>query len=65
MKSISGVIFFFGNLATGHFSGKFFSRFTPSGPTDSNDTGLKTVALPEVELIAVKTNRQTFLDIII
>jgi hypothetical protein len=41
------------------FRGKF-SRCTPSGRTGSNDIGLKTVALPRAESIAV----QTFLDII-
>jgi hypothetical protein len=52
-KSISRKTFFFGNSATGHLTGKFFSRYTPSG--------LKTVALPGAESIAV----QTFLDIIL
>jgi hypothetical protein len=51
-KSISDITFLFGNLATGHFSGKIFSHCTPSGPTGSNDTGLKTIALPGAESIA-------------
>jgi hypothetical protein len=40
----------------GHWSlfGKTFC--SPSGPTDSNDTGLKTVALPGAESIAVQTD---------
>ncbi len=50
---------FFGNLASGHFSGKNFSRRTPLCPTGSNDTGLKTVAFPGAEFIAGQTDRQT------
>ncbi len=42
-KSNSGIRYLFGNLTTGHFSGKIFSRCTPSGPTGSNDTGLMSV----------------------
>ncbi len=49
----------FGNLATGHFSGKIFSHCTPSGPTGSNDTSLKTLALPGVESIAGQIDKQT------
>jgi hypothetical protein len=36
---------------------EFFSRCRPSGLVSSNDTALKTVALPIAELIAVQTNR--------
>ncbi len=64
LKSISGVTFLFGNLATGHFSGKIFSRCTPSGHTGSNDIGLKTVSLPVAESITVRTDKQTFSNII-
>ncbi len=49
----------FDNLATGHFSGKIFSHYTPSGPTGSNDTGLKSVWLPGAESIAGQTHGQT------
>ncbi len=53
-----------GNLATGHFSGKNFSRYIPSGPTGSNDTGLMFVWPPGTESIAGHTNTQNK-DIII
>ncbi len=49
----------FGNLATGHFSGKNFSRCTPSGPTGTNDTCLKSVWPPGAESIAGQTQWQT------
>jgi hypothetical protein len=38
-------------LATGHFSGKFFPKFTGSGHAGSNDTGLKSVSRPGAEPI--------------
>jgi len=38
------VAIFFGNLATGHFSGKKFFDGHSSGHTGSNDTGLKFVS---------------------
>jgi hypothetical protein len=46
----------FSNLATGHFSGKFFSHCTPSGPTGSNDTRLMSVWCPGAESIAGQTH---------
>ncbi len=46
----------FGNLATGHFQEKKFSRYTPTGLTGSNDTGLKTLALPGAESIEGQTD---------
>ncbi len=55
----------FGNLATGHFSGKFFPIRPLSDHADYNDTGLKSLSYPGTESIKVQTDRQTFLDIII
>jgi hypothetical protein len=49
----------FGNLATGHFSGKLFRNGPPPGHTGSNDTGLMTVSGPGTEPIKVQTDRQT------
>ncbi len=49
----------FGKLATGHFSGKFFSRCTPLGNTGSDDTGLKSVGPPGAESIGGHTNIRT------
>ena len=43
--------FYFGNLATGHFSGKFFSKVSGSGHAESNDTGLNSLACPGAEPI--------------
>jgi hypothetical protein len=57
IESNSGITFFSGDSATGNFSRKIFS---PSGPSGSNDTGLKTVVLPGAESIAVRTDRPTF-----
>ncbi len=54
LKSTSGVIFFFGNLATGHFSGKFFSKIA-----GSNDTGLSILSCPGAESISGHTDKQT------
>jgi hypothetical protein len=58
-KSISGIMFFFGNLATGHFSGKFFPKIAGSGYAGSNDTGLKSVSRPGAESIECQTDRKT------
>ncbi len=45
------------DLATGHFSGKFFSKISGSSPNGSNDTGLKSVWPPGAEFIAGQTDR--------
>ncbi len=58
-KRISGITFVFGNLATGLYSAKFFSRCTSSGPTGSNDTGLMSVWPPGTESIAGHTHKHT------
>ncbi len=50
---------FFGNLVTVHFSEKFYSRCTLSCPACFNDTGLKSVALPGADSIAVQTDRHS------
>ncbi len=50
-------MFFFGNLATGHFSGKFVPKIAGSGDAVSNDTGLKSVSCPGAESIECQTNR--------
>ncbi len=63
-KSISGITFLFGNLATGHFSGKLFLNGPSSSHAGSNDTGLMSVSGPGAEPIKVQTDRQTFLNII-
>ncbi len=52
--------FFFGNLATGHFSGKFLQKVSGSGHAESNDTGLKSLACPGAEPIQCQTHTQTF-----
>jgi hypothetical protein len=52
-------MFFFGNLATGHFSGKIFPKILGSGHAGSNDTGLKSVSRPGAESIECQTDRQT------
>ncbi len=39
------------DLATGHFSGKFFSKIADSGPDGSNDTILEFVSCPGAEPI--------------
>jgi hypothetical protein len=49
----------FGNLATGHFSGKLSRNGSPPGHTGSNDTGLMTVSGPGTEPVKVQTDRQT------
>jgi hypothetical protein len=54
-----------GNLVTGHFSGKFFSKVSTSGHAGSNDTGLNVLSCPGAEPVKVKTNKQIFLNIII
>ncbi len=59
LKSISDITFFFGNLATGHFSGKFFLEIAGSGHAGSNDTGLKSVSRPGAEPIDCQTEGQT------
>jgi hypothetical protein len=59
LKSISGIKFFFGNLATGHFSGKFFPKIVGSGHAGSNDTGLKSVSRPGAEPIECQTHTHT------
>ncbi len=55
-KSIGGVAF--SSIISPLVSEKFCSRYTPSGPTGSNNTILKTVSLPGAESIAV-VYRQT------
>ncbi len=50
-------MFFFGNLVTGHFSGKFFPEIAGSGHAGSNGTGLKSVSRPGVDFIECKTDR--------
>jgi hypothetical protein len=60
LKSISGVTFYFGNLATDHFSGKFFSKFSALGHTGSNDNGLMSLSCPGAEPIDCQTNKHTF-----
>ncbi len=57
LKSNSDVNTFFGNSATGHFSGKYFSCYTTSVDTGSDDTGLETVAFSGAESTAVQTDR--------
>ncbi len=47
----------FGNLATGHFSGKKF--FADLRPTGSNDIGLMSLSCPGAESIAGQTDKQT------
>ncbi len=56
--------FYFANLATGHFSGKFFLKVSTSGYEDSNYTRLKSLSCPGAEPIKIQTNKQ-ILDIII
>jgi hypothetical protein len=46
-------------LATGHFSGKFFSKIAGSGPDGSNDTILKFVSRPGAEAIECQTHTHT------
>ncbi len=57
-KSISGLTFFFGNSAIGHFEGKIFSHCIPSGHTGSNNTGLESVWPPGAESIAGQTHTE-------
>jgi hypothetical protein len=58
LKSISGVTFFFGNLATGHFSGIFFLKIAGSGDAGSNDTGLSILSCPGAESISGHKDKQ-------
>jgi hypothetical protein len=51
-------MFFFGNLATGHFSGKFSPKIAGSGHVGSNDIGLKSLSRPGAESIECQTNGQ-------
>ncbi len=53
IQSIRGVTFYLGNLATGHFSRKFFSKVSTSGHEGSIDTDLKSLSCPESEPIKV------------
>jgi hypothetical protein len=46
-------------LATGHFSGKFFSKIVGSGPDGSNDTILKFVSRLRAEPIECQTHTHT------
>ncbi len=55
----------FCNLATDHFSGKFFSGCTPLGPTGSNNSGLMFVWPQGTESIAYTTGHTHNKDIII
>jgi hypothetical protein len=59
LKSIEVVNFFPCDLATGHFSGKFFSKIAGSGPDGSNDTILKFVSRPGAEPIECQTHKHT------
>ncbi len=46
-------------MATGHFSGKFFSKIAGSGPDGSNDTILKFVSRLGAEPIECQTHTHT------
>ncbi len=46
-------------MATGHFSGKFFSKIAGSGPDGSDDTSLKFVSCPGAEPIECQTHTHT------
>ncbi len=46
-------------MATGHFSGKFFSKIAGSGPDGSNDTILEFVSCPGAEPIECQTHTHT------
>ncbi len=46
-------------MATGHFSGKFFSKIAGSGLDGSNDTILKFVSRPGAEPIECQTHTHT------
>jgi hypothetical protein len=50
-------MFFFGNLVTGHFSGKFFPEIAGSGHAGSNGTCLKSVSHPGADSIECQTDR--------
>ncbi len=58
-KSIEVVNFFPCDLATGHFSGNFFSKIAGSGPDGSNDTILEFVSSLEAEPIECQTHKHT------
>ncbi len=46
-------------MASGHFSGKFFSKIAGSGPDGSNDTILEFVSCPGAEPIECQTHTHT------
>jgi hypothetical protein len=50
----------FGNLANGHFEGKFLLLVSTWGHTGSNDTSLKSLSCPGAEPKNRETNKQTF-----
>ncbi len=58
-KSIEVVNILPRDLATGHFSGKFFSKIAGSGPDGSNDTILEFVSCPGAEPIECQTHTHT------
>ncbi len=60
-KSISGITFLFGNLATGHCLGKTIPCLSPSDHADYNDTGLKSLSYPGTESIKVQTDRRLWI----
>jgi hypothetical protein len=51
--------FFFGNLATGHFSGKWMASAAPSGQTDSEYVIGLALKCPQFECIEGQTYRHT------
>ncbi len=59
MKSIRGKTVYFGDLAAGHFSGKFFLKIAGSGHDGSNGIGLKFVSCSVAEPIECQTHTHT------
>ncbi len=56
---------FFGNLATGHFSGKWMVSAAPPGHADSEYVIGLTLKCPQFECIEGQTDRHTYLLFII